>query len=472
MFRSVRSRLWLTYAFLIAIVLGLAGTMVFLVIRNLPSRTTYARLEFVINLPRQAEFDTPLQQRLPQFLRQADNELGVRFLLVNRAGAVLFDTRADSPAIVRLQTPTPAELAGDQQIRGTFLTADNHLWLYVARPLSDEVALLAALPRPAIRQLDILRDDLLPPMIIAGLVMALLALLLAILVSRWISTPIRRMAVAAQAISREEYEQIRLEGPSEVQDLARALNEMTVRVRSSQQSQQDLVANVSHELKTPLTSIQGFSQAILDGTVQHPEGVQQAASVIHAEANRMNQMVLELLDLARLDGGAVEFRRGAVDLGSLMEYILARFQHQAAGSDIDLALKQGDPMTLVGDGERLAQVFSNLVDNAIKHTPTGGRVEVRLAKLGDFAEIFVADTGPGIPESERARIFERFYQLDKSRPGGRGRGIGLGLPIAAEIVQAHGGSISVRSKPGQGTIFVVKLPLVQPDDSTLATRRR
>jgi signal transduction histidine kinase len=125
----------------------------------------------------------------------------------------------------------------------------------------------------------------------------------------------------------------------------------------------------------------------------------------------------------------------------------------------------------IGDGDRLSQVFTNLVDNALKHTPPGGTVKLNARDEGGWVEVSVADSGPGIPLEELSRIFERFYQLDKARKGGPGRGVGLGLAIAREIIQAHRGTISAQSRIGEGSVFMVRLPATRPDDSTLVSRK-
>jgi len=246
---------------------------------------------------------------------------------------------------------------------------------------------------------------------------------------------------------------------------------MTQRVHDSQQSQRDFVANVSHELKTPLTSIQGFAQAILDGTASTVEARSQAAEVIYDESNRMHRMVLDLLDLARLDAGTADLERAPFNLEALLKSVAERFTPQSREAGVKLVTEIRPLPGFIGDGDRLSQVFTNLVDNALKHTPPGGTVKLNARDEGGWVEVSVADSGPGIPPEELSRIFERFYQLDKARKGGPGRGVGLGLAIAREIIQAHGGTISAQSRIGEGSLFVVRLPAAQPDDSTLVSRK-
>jgi len=261
--------------------------------------------------------------------------------------------------------------------------------------------------------------------------------------------------------------------------LTRAFNEMNNRVQTSRKSQRDFVANVSHELKTPLTSVQGFAQAILDGTADTPESHQQAARVIYNEAGSMHRMVLDLLDLARLDSGMFELQSGPVDLPALLNNIAEKFSPQTHASGISIHVESTELPTVMGDGDRLSQVFSNLVDNAFKHTPSGGTITLR-ARLsgsegslgkGSGVQVDVADTGAGISPEALPHIFERFYQADPSRPGGEKHGTGLGLAIVKEIVGAHGGKISVLSTPNSGSLFTITLPLVPPDDSAVSRRK-
>jgi two-component system sensor histidine kinase ResE len=269
-------------------------------------------------------------------------------------------------------------------------------------------------------------------------------------------------------------------GPREVQELTRAFNEMNTRVLASQKSQRDFVANVSHELKTPLTSVQGFAQALLDGTASTPESRQQAARVIYDEAGRMHRMVLDLLDLARLDAGTLDLQRTPVNLPALLNNIAEKFTPQAQAAGVTVHVEAAPLPAVIGDGDRLAQVFTNLLDNALKNTPSGGQIFLRAAQTGSAVQVDVADTGTGIPADSLAHIFERFYQADPSRSGGKKHGTGLGLAIVKDIVEAHGGKISVRSRTsstlsgfeGSGSIFTVMLPLAMPEASTIVPKHQ
>jgi len=319
----------------------------------------------------------------------------------------------------------------------------------------------------------IVRDELLPILVQGGVIALLLSLVLAFAVARWVADPLQGLVTASQHIPVAETEPVSERGPREVRELTRAFNAMIDRVRSSQTSQRNFVANVSHELKTPLTSVQGFAQAILDGTASTPAEQKQAAEVIYNESGRMHRMVLDLLDLARLDAGTADLKMTQVDMRVLLDSITEKFSLQAQKSGISLVLDLPlDFLTLVADGDRLAQVFTNLVDNALRHTSPGGRVTLQAHITHTEMEIRVVDTGSGIPPEAIPHIFERFYQADPSRLGGEKHGAGLGLAIVHEILAAHSGRITVRSQEGLGTTFTVHLPLVQPAATTLLRRKK
>lgn len=295
------------------------------------------------------------------------------------------------------------------------------------------------------------------------LIFALLAGLGAValggVLARSLTRPIAGLTRAAHAIAQGDYaHQAPVLGSVEMQALAADFNQMAAAVQQSRQAQRDLMANVSHDLKTPLTSIQGFSQAMLDGAVRDPEGFRIAAGVIHNEAQRMARLVADIMDLARFEGRATPLRLVPTDLAPLLAQIAQGLQPQAAAQGVRLAVVGVPAPPVAVDVPGLQRALTNLLDNALRHTPAGGTVTLGMEPTAPGIRIFVRDTGSGIAPEAVAHIFDRFYQADPARAGG-GHGAGLGLAIVREIVTAHGGTITVQSTPGLGSEFGIVLPL-------------
>lgn len=467
MFSSLRARLWLTYALLIAAALFVvAAIFVVYLLRNpFSNRQAIQKLNAVqgVLLARQDEWVNLPAQRLQAELTRQGRQLQVRILLLDEQRSVIADSDAPQGPVLDLR-----RLA---RLNQTVYDVNGEAWLFSYKKIDAGPILVVAVPRPKLALLNVLTDELLPPLLQGGLVALVLALFLAFWMARWVADPLQGLVNATGAFSGGETHLLPLEGPQEVRELLGAFNQMTARVQAGQKAQKEFVANVSHELKTPLTSIQGFSQAILDGTAATPEQQMQAAQIIYDEAGRMHRMALNLLDLARLDAGIAGLKHTSVDVNALVGAAVERFTHQAREAGLRLELQTTPLPALMGDGDRLAQVFTNLLENAIKFTPAGGQITLRTQQLGEGVEIYVQDSGQGISPQALPHIFERFYQADPSRQAGRKHGAGLGLAIVREIVAAHGGKISVRSTLGQGSVFIVRLPLVNPDASTIARRR-
>lgn len=468
MFTSLRSRLWLSYAVLIATALGVMAVAFGLYLWRNPLlyRQTLVRLRTVETgiVNRQGDL---FGGNVSTAMDRAASAFDVRILLFDGNGNLLNDTDPSQPEIDLPRKPLVNRLI--PSIRD----ATGKLWLYSRQSLNDGTTLIVAAPRPLVPLMNVLRDELLPIFVRGGGIALLLSLVLAFVVARWVADPLQRLVAASQHVPIIETKPVPERGPREVRELTRAFNAMIARVHNSQTSQRNFVANVSHELKTPLTSIQGFAQAILDGTASTPAAQRQAAEVIYNETGRMHRMVLDLLDLARLDAGTADLKMTAVDLRILLDSIVEKFSLQAQKDGINLVLDSPpDLPILVADGDRLAQVFTNLVDNALRHTNVDGQVTLQVVPTRTEMEIRVTDTGAGIPADVLPHIFERFYQADLSRPGGEKHGAGLGLAIVHEIVAAHSGRITVRSQEGLGTTFNVHLPLVQPAATTLLHRKK
>ena len=496
MLHGLRARLFVSYLLLLAITLTvIGGALVFILnTRAAPPDPTYqqlATLALSVNLsdvldtagfnrlfPSRADFTN-----LTGALSQIAQEQQVRILLVNVANQnVLYDSmsalQADAKIGWQMQTYdiplaiTRNLFTGIDAIRGSFTDPDNAQWLFVGleslRQRQNTFALLFADPAPTQTLQDAFSQfgtQLFPLLVQAAVVGLVIAVLLAVVITRSIARPLQTVAKAAAQVADGHYNQsVPISGPEEVQAVAQAFNSMSDKVQSEQRSQQDFLANVSHDLKTPLTSIQGYSQAIIDG-IGNPI---QAARIIHEESERLNRMVLELTDLARLQAGRLSMKSSAVDLGQLTGAVAQRLVIVAQEKGIELDVNATSTPEIAGDGDRLVQVVDNLISNAIKYTPPGGKVIVRTQIRRNGVELTVEDTGQGISAQDLPRIFERFYQVDKAR--GPQRGTGLGLAIVQEIVQAHGGTITV-SSPGErrGSTFTVWLP--SPELSTIVRRR-
>ncbi len=468
MFSSLRSRLWLSYALLIVTALGVVAIILFInLIRNpFLYRQTTERLKAVLAVVVERE-NAPQSQSISVAAKKASRTFNVRVLLYSKDKELIFDTSSGTEAAL----PFPEKKLIS---RNTPLVRDGNgaAWLYSLERLPDKTYLVVASPRPRLSILNIFTDDFLPLILQSGLIALLLSLVVAFFFARWIADPLQKVVAAAREMPSAEAKPVDVHGPHEVQELTRAFNSMIARTQASQKSQREFVANVSHELKTPLTSVQGFAQAILDGTADSSDAHQKAAQVIYDESGRMHRMVLDLLDLARLDAGTADITMSPVNISGLLNAVAEKFtpQLQRAGVNIKVDVA-ANMQTITADGDRLAQVFTNLVDNALKFTPRGGVISLRALAANGEMRISVSDTGAGIPIEAQAHIFDRFYQADPARKGGEKHGAGLGLAIAHEIVQAHGGRISVRSRLGEGTSFDVFLPLTQNSKTTVVRKR-
>lgn len=301
--------------------------------------------------------------------------------------------------------------------------------------------------------------DLAPRLAIAGAVALLASAVVALIVSRSISGRLARITRAAQEMAKGKYEQeISMYGRDEVARLAEAFNQMAREVSRSHRTMRDLLANVSHELKTPLTSIQGFSQAMAEGETKTAEEFAESGRIINEEAQRMRSLVEDLLYLSQMESGQLKMRREPVDLEDLLRTCAERFQRQIQESGAQLKLDLRSLPAVEGDEHRLEQAFSNLVDNAVRHTPSGGTITLRAQAANGLVRVAVHNTGSFIPREDLPRVFERFFQVGSNR-GRRLGHSGLGLSIAAEVVQAHRGTIEASSSRESGTEFTVTLPL-------------
>lgn len=276
-----------------------------------------------------------------------------------------------------------------------------------------------------------------------------------------IATPLANIMSAAESVAEGDLS-VRVPefGPGEFGKLARSFNHMISELEHTDQQRRNLTADVAHELRTPLHIIQGNLEGILDG-VYEPTPEQINATL--DETRLLARLVEDLRTLSLAEAGQLPLMCEPVDVAELLADVTTSFSGQTEAAGIDLRIERSDkasPITISADVARLNQILSNLVVNALRHTPSGGFVILKAESAGDYVRIIVRDSGQGISSEDLPFIFDRFWRGDRSRSHTGGVGGGLGLAIARQLVQAHGGKIAVESEVGQGTTFTIELPIV------------
>lgn len=272
--------------------------------------------------------------------------------------------------------------------------------------------------------------------------------------------PLRQMAAATRCFARGDFSpRIKVKGRDEVAELGRALNSMAVSLSSVETMRRSFIANVSHELKTPMTTIAGFMDGMLDGTIP-PERQSHYMQIVSDEVKRLSRLVRSMLDLSRIDSGELKLNRGRFDLTEIVCSVLVSSEQRIDQKNLHITgLEDSQRVEVEGDYDLMNQVLYNLVDNAIKFTNEGGDIDIRLSHSGDRVLVAIRNTGDGIPATEMPRIFERFYKSDRSRSLDK-NGVGLGLYLVQTVIRLHGGEVSVRSVEGEFTEFSFWVPAV------------
>jgi two-component system sensor histidine kinase BaeS len=326
------------------------------------------------------------------------------------------------------------------------VTIEGDRYFYAARLVGGKALVLL---RPANTIASAWLPHLVALLVGAG-VAAVLAVIAALGFSRAISRPVGRVAEATQRLAEEGTAvHVPVEGSRELAALATSFNAMAEQLEWARAAERAFLLSVSHELKTPLTAIRGYAEALEEGALPVEEGIE----VIQREAARLEALVQDLLQLARMNRAEFSVRSEPIDLAAAASETLQRYEAKARSFGVRLAVVADGPAPALGDGERMLQVVSNLVENALRLTPAGGLVSIRVAP----GALTVADTGPGLKPEELPHAFERFYLTSRYR-GERPVGTGLGLAIVKQLVESMGGSVEVASAPGGPTQFTVRLP--------------
>lgn len=459
------NRLWfrLTAAFALVIVVGIIVTVV---VTRQGTATQFAH--FMVNKhmirPEQLQAMlvdayqthngwTGIQAELPAIIDAASdgqmsgmmgNMMGMfnsRMQVIDQTGQVVLDTSgAVGGAVLATSQVQRWPIRVSQQSVGTLLVEGSMMRATDAESANVLVAVTRAV-------------------LLAGLVAGVVAVLLAALLVRQVTQPLVALAWASRLIAAgDRAVRVPVRSKDELGELATTFNQMANSLEQQETLRRNLMADVAHELRTPLTGIQGTVEALQDGVFPlTPENLDS----VHEQVLLLNRLVEDLRTLANAEAGQLSLEQRPMNFLELVHHSLTTFQAQASARQIDLAVRIDNPLpTIQGDAQRLGQVLNNLLDNALRHTPPGGHVDLQLAGQPDGLYLAVTDTGAGIAPADLPYIFDRFYRADASRNRQTG-GSGLGLAIARQLVAAHHGKIWAESPPAgqsQGSAFCLFLP--------------
>ena len=373
---------------------------------------------------------------------------GWRIVLRDREGRLVADSHGLSGRLV------PGKVRGYRWVH-LKKQGEDLGWAQVSR---DEPPVIAPEPRSSLLVAAFNQS-----LLWSGAVAAAVGVVLMWLLSRRILSPVRTLSVAAGRVGQGDLSQrVRVAGRDEIGELGRTFNSMAGRLQQAERQRRNMMSDVAHELRTPLSNIQGYVEAIRDGLI---EPTSETLESVHKQVLHLADLVEDLRVLALAEAGDLRLRIEAHAVGAVLREAVEPFRPRAQARNIELStsVKPGLPYAAM-DRTRISQVVANLLENAIRHTPEGGAVALT-AESGDpgMVRIAVSDTGEGIPPEDLPSLFDRFYRADPSRARATG-GVGLGLTIARQLVEAHGGTISVRSEPGEGATFAFELPYAPTGD--------
>ena len=383
----------------------------------------------------------------------------------------------DDPALATVSQALTSALQG-QEVQGYFQkSSDDNVFSgpYISVPLhynggpNGQIigAMLVAIPEQFFSPNDFLAN-VNQSLFVAGAILALVVIIFSLFLARSLTRPLASLTIAAEQMKHGNYTQ-RVTPPQsrdEMGRLALTFNAMAdtiesdvTELRRQEQMRRDLIANIAHDLATPLTAIQGFSEALADDVISEPEARQETAQLIGREVQRLRRLVGDMQNMTSLEAGRIPLDLAPLDLQGLVDETLAviRPECEQAGIHVQNQITATTPPVLA-DSDRIIQVLLNLLDNARRYTPKGGTLTVSAKPEGKQLAVYVRDTGSGIEAQDLLHIFERFYKIDRARTVSAG-GSGLGLAIVKAIITAHGGTVSAESSPGHGTRIRFTLPI-------------
>jgi signal transduction histidine kinase len=377
------------------------------------------------------------------FVEQWGKLYGQRIILTDARGIVEADSEGDLVGELYDSDSSGTSLSPPRQA-GTIGT------LYISPELPPELGLTSL--QIVFRAIGLF-------FIWGGLIAVAVALIMTFFLSRRILAPVKALTSAARRLGRGDFSQrVQVRDRSELGELADTFNSMAGDLERAEQLRQNMVADVAHELRTPLSNIKGYLEALRDG-VMEPDT--DTVLSLDEEATLLSRLVDDLQELSLAEAGELKLVCQTEDIGELIKQTMAGMRAQATAKGLSVSIDVTDNLPQVNiDSQRISQVLRNLMENAVAHTASGDAITVTAKQKDNYLEVAVTDTGEGIPAEDLPNIFERFYRVDKSRARATG-GTGLGLTIAKRLIEAHGGKIEVKSEPGKGSRFSFTIPVAE-----------
>ena len=445
MIHSLRFRLVASFTL---VILVLIGSVFFFI--NRTTQDEIRRFEERVDQIRAVRMEVELShyylqqgdwEGIQPFVEQWGNLYGQRIIVTDANGIVVADSEGD--LLGELYAPdSPGRLLSPPCQAGAIGT------LHITPESSSDVGLVS---------LQILFVAIGHFFIWGGLIAVAIALVITFLLSRRILAPVKALTSAARQLGRGDFSQrVQVKDKGELGELADTFNSMATDLERAEQLQRNMVADIAHELRTPLSNLRGYLEAVRDGVIK-PDA--DTVRSLDEEAALLSRLVDDLQELSLAEAGELKLICQAENIGELIKQTVGGLQAQATTKGLSVSVDLPDKLPLVNiDSPRISQVLRNLLENALAHTAEGDAITVTAAQQGNWLEVSVTDTGEGIPAEDLPNIFERFYRVDKSRARTTG-GSGLGLTITKRLVEAHGGTITVESEQGKGSRFSFTLPV-------------
>ncbi len=382
-------------------------------------------------------------QGIQPFMEQWGNLYGQRIILTDASGTVVADSEGE--LLGELYDPdSPGRSLSPPRQAGAIGT------LYISPESSLDMDFSS---------LQILFKAIGLFFIWGGLIAVAVALIMTFFLSRRILAPVKALTSAARRLGRGDFSQrLQVRDRSELGELAKTFNSMAGDLERAEQLRQNMVADVAHELRTPLSNIKGYLEALRDGVIEPDTDT---VLSLDEEATLLSRLVDDLQELSLAEAGELKLVCQTEDITELLKQTVAGMQAQTTAKKLSVSIDLPDKLPQVNiDSQRISQVLRNLLENAAVHTASGDAITVTVKQKDNYLEVAVTDTGEGIPAQDLPNIFERFYRVDKSRARATG-GTGLGLTIAKRLIEAHGGKIEVQSEPGKGSRFSFTIPIAE-----------